>query len=575
VAGLCGMKRKKFFILDLLGSIIWSVSYLFVGYFFGQVWNIAEMWSSRVSISALFIIVFIVLIYALQKTIVKNFRRIAAITSSLWQSIKSAIISNPEVQESVARHPKFFNFFKKHLDKSAFTGRPLTYLLIIFMYVLFLLVGVVEGVITYDPIVEVDLRITNLLFAFRTVELVNFFMWVTILAKFEVVFVFALGFSVLLWIWRKQIYVIAMWVAIFGGTLLTYLGKFLIHRPRPEGLIPVYFEQFYSFPSSHATIAVIFYGFVMLALWKSLKSWNLKINSIIFGVVLIGLVGVSRIYLGVHFMSDVFGGYLLGLLWLLAALSIVEWHDFRKPKINFPAIRLNRGLSTAIVVILTLGFYILAGLNFHPHMNMAQSYEYLALVADPLSVFKGYQKSKYSEKLSGDTQAPLSIMILAKSDQELLIPFLKSKWYLADEISARSLYRIAQAAILNRSYLSAPMTPSFWDREVNDFGFEKPTATNSVRQRHHARFWKTDFVTADGYNIYVGTASLDIGMKWLVAHRIDPAIDVERDFILSDLKSTGLVDSIKESKFVQPTLGKNSAGDQFFTDGNVYIVKFK
>jgi undecaprenyl-diphosphatase len=79
----------------------------------------------------------------------------------------------------------------------------------------------------------------------------------------------------------------------------------------------------------------------------------------------------------------------------------------------------------------------------------------------------------------------------------------------------------------------------------------------------------------DGKYIYVGTASLDIGIKWLVTHRIDPAIDVERDYILDDLQSTGRISSLKKENFVRPILGNNASGDQFFTDGNVYILEIK
>ena len=73
---------------------------------------------------------------------------------------------------------------------------------------------------------------------------------------------------------------------------------------------------------------------------------------------------------------------------------------------------------------------------------------------------------------------------------------------------------------------------------VNDLGFEKPTTANTVRQRHHARLWKTDMVTADDRRVFVGTTSQDTGMKWWgLTHKIEPDIDSERGALLNDLLS--------------------------------------
>jgi len=132
--------------------------------------------------------------------------------------------------------------------------------------------------------------------------------------------------------------------------------------------------------------------------------------------------------------------------------------------------------------------------------------------------------------------------------------------------------KLAQAAFLQKTYPAAPMTPSFWNSQVHNFGFEKPTQPNNVRERHHARFWKTNYITPDKKQIYVGTASLDIGLKWGVTHKINPDIDTEREFLLNDLIKIGAVADWQKQKFVEPKLGQNFSGDLFFTDGQIYII---
>ena len=74
--------------------------------------------------------------------------------------------------------------------------------------------------------------------------------------------------------------------------------------------------------------------------------------------------------------------------------------------------------------------------------------------------------------------------------------------------------------------------------------------------------------------MYVGTASLDTGLKWGITHAIAPDIDTERDLFVSDTQKAGVVTEEKLIPFVSPTLGKNFSGDQFFTNGKAGFIVF-
>lgn len=144
---------------------------------------------------------------------------------------------------------------------------------------------------------------------------------------------------------------------------------------------------------------------------------------------------------------------------------------------------------------------------------------------------------------------------------------------IGDLISIKSVAKIAEAAVLRRQYLNAPMTPSFWNAAVNDFGFEKPTQANNVDERHHIWIWKTN-LRQSGLSVYVGTASLDTAIKWLITHRISPDIDTEKSFVKDSLQSAGVIESVNEIQFVDPFLGRNFSSDEFFTNGKLYLIKF-
>lgn len=114
----------------------------------------------------------------------------------------------------------------------------------------------------------------------------------------------------------------ALLSVVGGSAATTYLLKHLLDRPRPLGSL--YPEDGSSFPSGHATFAMALYGFLFYVIWKHDKH-HLQNPFIIFLGLLILLVGVSRLYLGVHYLTDVLAGYLVGFIWLLIALGVEKY----------------------------------------------------------------------------------------------------------------------------------------------------------------------------------------------------------------------------------------------------------
>jgi membrane-associated phospholipid phosphatase len=111
-------------------------------------------------------------------------------------------------------------------------------------------------------------------------------------------------------------------VSDFVAAGSNYVMKALIARARPGGLLPSMLETSASFPSGHATLALALYGFLAYALCQLYPRHSWKIAVLAMLVIL--FVGASRLYLGVHFSSDVIAGYLLGGLWLLFGITLTE-----------------------------------------------------------------------------------------------------------------------------------------------------------------------------------------------------------------------------------------------------------
>ena len=111
-------------------------------------------------------------------------------------------------------------------------------------------------------------------------------------------------------------------VNLFSSTLLNELFKIIFHRDRPDILRLIDISG-YSFPSGHSMIGLSFYGLLIYFLFKYVKSpWKYFVNIVL--LLLIVMIGISRIYLGVHYASDVFAGFSAGLAWLFVYIELIN-----------------------------------------------------------------------------------------------------------------------------------------------------------------------------------------------------------------------------------------------------------
>ena len=151
--------------------------------------------------------------------------------------------------------------------------------------------------------------------------------FMTPIAKFITNFggaIFLIGLSVILFfaIKNKKI-----GLSIFSNlvivTVLNQLLKYILQRPRPTEY-RIINESGYSFPSGHSMVSMAFYGYLIYLIYKYAKNKYVKWNSIILLSILIGLIGLSRIYLGVHYTSDVLAGFLISISYLITYITILD-----------------------------------------------------------------------------------------------------------------------------------------------------------------------------------------------------------------------------------------------------------
>lgn len=114
-------------------------------------------------------------------------------------------------------------------------------------------------------------------------------------------------------------------------TILNQMLKFILQRPRPIEF-KIINETGYSFPSGHSMISMAFYGYIIYLIYNNIKNKYLKTALISILSLLIVMIGISRIYLGVHYTSDVCAGFLVSISYLIIYINFANRIIMNKEK---------------------------------------------------------------------------------------------------------------------------------------------------------------------------------------------------------------------------------------------------
>ncbi|HOX60969.1 MAG TPA: phosphatase PAP2 family protein [Candidatus Magasanikbacteria bacterium] len=180
---------------------------------------------------------------------------------------------------------------------------------------------ILDSLFASNTIVNLDKSVNSFFLQIRDEGVIKLLSVITEIGEVKIVLGLALLLSVFFWWKQKKWSLIGMWSALVGSMVVTYLAKIYFDRPRP--LNAAILETSGSFPSGHATVAIAFYGYLAYLLFKNTKNILYRFL-IVFSAIIVALViGFSRLYLGVHYLSDVGVGYLVGFAGLAVSIFIV------------------------------------------------------------------------------------------------------------------------------------------------------------------------------------------------------------------------------------------------------------
>lgn len=176
-----------------------------------------------------------------------------------------------------------------------------------------------------DQIAVLDLQILHAVIADRTENLLLFFKFVTALASPVAVILGTGGVACLLAMRKRAKLAVILCSGLVVTEAVMFALKHLVRRERPDILLRAVVENGFSMPSGHATSAAFFFGAIAYLLVRStnLRNWQKAIVVLVVALA-VAAVDFSRMYLGVHYLSDVIAGNVLGFLGLFATVAVVE-----------------------------------------------------------------------------------------------------------------------------------------------------------------------------------------------------------------------------------------------------------
>lgn len=180
----------------------------------------------------------------------------------------------------------------------------------------------------YDDWLFFDAPLQNIIRGKLPNGATQFFKWITQFGNPVPLIILTLAVAVLFYSQKKRVAALYLLVNIaLGSGVLNNLLKLVYLRQRPT-LPHLVTELTYSFPSGHAMGSMMFFGtlIVLVPLLATTKKWQWA-GRIFLGLIIV-LIGISRIYLGVHFPSDILGGWLLGVTWLFATYPLYDRYSF-------------------------------------------------------------------------------------------------------------------------------------------------------------------------------------------------------------------------------------------------------
>jgi membrane protein DedA with SNARE-associated domain len=328
LAGMSRMPYRTFLLWNLAGGVIWASGFVLLGYLAGSSWRQVESIVGRASLLLLAVVMLVGLVVLAARWVARHPRRLHALVDRQLDRRWATRLRG--------RYQRQLAFLVGRVQPRGALGLSLTASLVALAAAGWAFGAVLEDVLHLDGGVLLDGPAQRFFVAERQAWLTPLMLAVTQLgngaALAGLVVVVGLGWWTRTRSWRP------LWLlaaAYLGAWALSDTVRDLTHRSRPPAAQALGQLTGYAFPSGHATKATAVYGMLAALLAAATSRWARKVALWTAALLIAGLVGLTQLYLGAHWLTDVLGGFTLGGAWLFlvlaAARTVDALHEGRQP----------------------------------------------------------------------------------------------------------------------------------------------------------------------------------------------------------------------------------------------------
>ena len=330
LAGMSGMPYRRFFAYNAAGGTVWATDFALAGYLAGNSWPKVEHIAGRATLVLLLVAVLAAGIVVAARWAGRHRDRLLAALS--------AQLERPPVARLRARYQRQIDFLARRLRPGGAFGLSLTASLVALVGVGWVVGAIVQDVIVGDGSIRFDQPVLRWFARHREPWLTTGIRVVTVAGSsaFLIPLVLATGASY--WHRQRTSRPLLLLAAAYGGSFsLSQSIKTLTARARPPAALAAGHFPGPSFPSGHATQAAAVYGVLAAVVASTTPRWAHKVWVWAGAVAITAVVGITRLYLGAHWLTDVLGGWALGSLWLLLVLASSQAIAGRRAAASIPS----------------------------------------------------------------------------------------------------------------------------------------------------------------------------------------------------------------------------------------------
>jgi len=314
LAGMSGMSYGRFFLANAAGGTLWAAGLGLAGYLAGDSWRKVEHAAGRASVVLLLLVGLVALVLVTARWVGRHQDRLTAFVSER--------LDRPPVRRLRARYERQIGFLARRFEPGGAFGLSLTAALAALVGAGWILGAVLRDVVVGHGSIRFDRPVLEWFARHREP-------WLTTAARI----VTGLGSSVVLiplvlavggWYRHRRHTTRALTLlgATYGGAyLLAQAIKTLVARPRPPAALAAGHFPGYAFPSGHATQSAAVFCMLATVAASTTPRWRRKVAVWAAAILIATIVGITRLYLGAHWLTDVLGGSALGTLWFLLVLA--------------------------------------------------------------------------------------------------------------------------------------------------------------------------------------------------------------------------------------------------------------